>query len=127
MRNISDSFRRLCFNPKVIGALILVGVGVFVFAPNLASRVLPLLFVAACPLSMLLMGKAMSGHHESAETAAPSQPPAAALPSVGEQGSSDELASLRAEVEELRAQIEDGHVKNRDPAVEKSRTLDRPV
>ncbi|MGH2532800.1 MAG: heavy metal-binding domain-containing protein [Thermomicrobiales bacterium] len=51
----------MCFNKKVIGGLAIVALGVLVVAPNLFLTALPLLLVAACPLSMLLMGRAMMG------------------------------------------------------------------
>lgn len=37
------------------------GVGIWVVAPNLIGAALPLLLVAACPLSMLLMMRGMGG------------------------------------------------------------------
>lgn len=51
----------MCFNKKVIGGLAIVALGILVVAPNLFLGALPLLLVAACPLSMLLMGRAMMG------------------------------------------------------------------
>lgn len=50
---------RICLNPRVVAALIVVGGAVLVFTPSLAATALPLLILAACPLSMLLMGGAM--------------------------------------------------------------------
>ncbi|MGH9177761.1 MAG: DUF2933 domain-containing protein [Acidimicrobiales bacterium] len=52
---------KMCINWKVVGALALVGLGVFAAAPNLIGAALPLLVLAACPLSMLVMMRAMSG------------------------------------------------------------------
>lgn len=52
---------KMCFNWKVVAGLAAVGVGVWAVAPNLAGAVLPLLFVAACPLSMLFMMRGMQG------------------------------------------------------------------
>ena len=84
--------QQLCLNPKVVVALIAIAIGVFVFAPDLVSRVIPLLLLAACPLSMLLMGGAMMrSHHQTNDARIP--PQAAPL---------DEVASLQAEVESLR-------------------------
>lgn len=51
----------MCFNKKVIGSLLALGVAVFVLAPSVFSAALPLLLVAACPLSMMLMMKSMKG------------------------------------------------------------------
>lgn len=96
---MSDLLRRICLNPKVVGALILVAVLLFVFAPSVALSALPLLLVAACPLSMLLVGGAMiQGHRESADADSGRKPAP---------GSSEEIETLRAEVEALRARVDD--------------------
>ena len=50
-----------CFNKKVLAGLAVVALGILVVAPNLFLGMLPLLLFAACPLSMLFMGKAMMG------------------------------------------------------------------
>jgi hypothetical protein len=52
-----------CMNWKVIGGLAALGLGIWAFAPNLARAALPLLVLAACPLSMLLMMRAMRGQN----------------------------------------------------------------
>lgn len=44
-----------CFNPKVLFGLALAAGGIAVFAPKLLAAALPLLLLAACPLSMVLM------------------------------------------------------------------------
>lgn len=46
---------RMCLNWKVLVGLGLVGVGIWVVAPNLFLAALPILLLAACPLSMLAM------------------------------------------------------------------------
>lgn len=59
-----------CLNPKVLGGLAAVAVGLFVFAPQFALSLLPILLLAACPLSMILMpalmGKQMGGNSAAA-------------------------------------------------------------
>ncbi len=82
-----------CLNWKVIGALAAAGVGIYVFAPGWAAAALPLLIVAACPLSMLLMMRAMG-------------PMGSCKPTDGTDGAddADEVARLRAEVAALRAE-----------------------
>lgn len=52
---------KCCFNPKVLLGLGAVALGVLLFAPNLLASALPLLFVALCPLSMLIMMFGMRG------------------------------------------------------------------
>lgn len=95
-----------CFNPKVLGGLALVAGAVFLVAPGAFSAVLPLLFLAACPLSMVLMMRAMSGGQPSTRgsearqgaqngaSGAVSSPPSAEA----------EIARLRAEVDQLEAE-----------------------
>lgn len=48
-----------CFNPKVLAGLTLAALALFIYAPKLALAALPLLLLAACPLSMLLMMSSM--------------------------------------------------------------------
>jgi L-asparagine transporter-like permease len=81
-----------CLNWKVIAALAAVGIGLYVLAPGLAGAALPLLVVAACPLSMLLMMRAMG----SMGSCKPEDDTTSA--------NADELAQLRAEVAALRAE-----------------------
>src|SRR5260370_42554159 len=50
----------MCLNWKVVAGLAVVALGVWVFAPNLILAALPLLVVAACPLSMLIMMRGRS-------------------------------------------------------------------
>lgn len=56
---------RTCFNWKILAGLAVVGVGLYLVAPNQALGALPLLLLAVCPLSMMLMalfmGKGMAG------------------------------------------------------------------
>jgi hypothetical protein len=46
---------KACLNPKVLVGLAVVGVAIYLIAPNLIAAALPILLLAACPLSMLLM------------------------------------------------------------------------
>ncbi len=85
----------MCLNPKVIGALILVAGLVLIFAPRLLTPILPVLFLAACPLSMLIMAMVMRRHQAPA-------PPAA---SAGESG---ELTRLQTENEMLKSELASG-------------------
>ena len=82
-----------CLNWKVMAALAAAGLGVYVFAPGWAAAALPLLIVAACPLSMLLMMRAM-GSMGSCKT----------TDRAGDADDADEVARLRAEVAMLRAE-----------------------
>jgi hypothetical protein len=50
---------KMCLNPKVLAGLVVAGVAIYLIAPNLIAAALPILLLAACPLSMLLMMWAM--------------------------------------------------------------------
>jgi hypothetical protein len=52
---------KMCLNWKVLAGLAAVGVGIYLVAPDLVLAALPILLLAACPLSMLLMMWAMRG------------------------------------------------------------------
>lgn len=52
---------KMCLNWKVLAGLGAAGVGLYLVAPGLAVAALPLLLLAVCPLSMLLMMKGMQG------------------------------------------------------------------
>lgn len=107
-----------CFNPKVLGGLALTALAVFLVAPGTFSTALPFLVALACPLSMVLMMRGMSGgkcrsrgseanqeHQTGATDAAPSMSAAEA-----------EIARLRAEVDQLKA--EQGARAEADPAID---------
>lgn len=46
---------KMCLNWKVLTALAVTGLGIGLLAPGLFGRALPILLLAACPLSMLVM------------------------------------------------------------------------
>jgi hypothetical protein len=50
---------KMCLNWKVLASLAAVGVGVYLFAPGLLVEAVPILLLAVCPVSMLLMMWAM--------------------------------------------------------------------
>ena len=86
----------MCINWKVVAGLAVAGLGVFAFAPNLIGAALPVLVLAACPLSMVVMMRAMSGRGRCDTHNAGSEGGAATA------SNQDELAELRAEVAQLR-------------------------
>ncbi len=53
---------QMCLNWKVLAGLAVVGVGIWIVAPQFGLVALPLLLIAACPLSMLFMMRGMSGN-----------------------------------------------------------------
>ena len=91
---------KMCTNWKVTGGLALLGLAVFAAAPNLIGAALPLLVVAACPLSMLLMMRAMSG---GGRCQTDSDKSAVENATAGGDTTA-ELTRLRAEVDQLRSE-----------------------
>ena len=63
---------QMCLNWKVLVGLAVVGLAVWVVAPQLVLAALPLLLIVACPLSMLVMMGRMRG----GQSAQANQPPA---------------------------------------------------
>lgn len=53
-------FLRAYLNPRVLASLGIIGLAIAVLAPNLVVAAVPLLLLAACPLSMVVMMRAMS-------------------------------------------------------------------
>src|SRR2546428_7158602 len=72
----------MCLNWKVLAGLAVVGLIVLVVAPQFIWAALPILLVAACPLSMLFMMRGMSGNGNVAASQ-PSQMQGEQLPAVG--------------------------------------------
>lgn len=80
---------KCCLNWKVIAGLVVVGAGIFALAPDLALSALPILLLAICPLSMMLMMRGMQGNEGEAE----------------EQGAAQEAnLSREQQIDRLRAQ-----------------------
>ena len=89
---------KMRFNWKVIAALAVAGLGVAAFAPNLLRAALPLLLLAACPLSMVVMMRAMSGGNQCDDRSTGNGG------ETGTDAGSSELTRLRAELDQLRAE-----------------------
>ena len=68
-----------CMNPKFFAGIIAVGLAVALFAPGVGRSLGPLLIVAACPLSMIVMMAMMwrsSSSKASQATSSELEPPA---------------------------------------------------
>lgn len=61
-RTSTFHFLGMCLNWKILAGLAVVGLIVLVAAPQFIWAALPILILAACPLSMLLMMRGMSGN-----------------------------------------------------------------
>ncbi len=87
----------MCLNWKVIGALALVGLGIWAVAPNLIFAAAPILLFAACPLAMWLMMRGMTGQ----------QPGSHDRHAANEGAPPRDIATLKAEHARLTAELED--------------------
>ncbi len=90
----------MCFNWKVAAGLATVGVGIWAVAPNLIGAALPLLLVAACPLSMFFMMRGMGGGQCANQ---PQQAGANGLALSGA-GHDEQVAELKARATSLQEQ-----------------------
>jgi hypothetical protein len=91
----------VCLNWKVLAGLAVVGLGIWIVAPTLVGAALPLLLLAACPLSMLFMMRGMQGGQCPAppQTAEPASPPVSVALTRDEQ-----IAVLKAQLASVQAQ-----------------------
>lgn len=104
---------KACYDWRVITALGAVGVGVILLAPNLIGAALPLLLVAACPLSMMVMMKTMGGHQAGAD-------PATATPADRAEQIRTELAASRLKQQRLTNELEQLDSESGAPATARS-------
>lgn len=67
-----------CMNPKLLAGIVVVGIAVAVLAPGVGRSVGPLLILAACPVSMIvmmtLMGRRSSTTPEHTDCGSDAQP-----------------------------------------------------
>ena len=84
---------RMCINKRVVAGLAVVALVVFAVAPQLLGALAPVLVMAACPLSMVLMMRGMSGRDRPATDA--------------ESAASEDrrLGELEEEVNRLKAEL----------------------
>lgn len=98
---------KCCLNRKVIVGLAVVAVGVLAIDAHAFTRLLPYLFFAICPLSMLLMmwgmsrSKAGGGVGSCSSMSNASGARGAAIPA---RAPASELAQLRSELDRLQSE-----------------------
>ena len=95
MRNLLG----MCFDPRVLGGLAVVGVGIWLVAPQLIAPALPILLLLVCPLSMLFMARMMGDSMKDTSSASPANRLAAL---------EREQARLDAEISRTRAELTPG-------------------
>src|SRR5437899_2845206 len=92
----------MCLNWKVVVGLAVVGLIVLVVAPQFIWAALPLLIVAACPLSMLFMMGGMSG----GESQNAGQPAEMSYSPAVELTDDEQVAELQSRLSSVQAQQE---------------------
>ena len=97
----------MCLNWKVVGGLAVIAIIIGIIAPKLLLGAIPLLIVAACPLSMLFMMRGMQ-RGQSQQVQQPSSYPEQENLSYLE-GLADEerIAALKAQLAHTEAQQQD--------------------
>ena len=94
----------MCLNRKVLAGLAVVAGVVLILAPQFIWVALPILLVAACPLSMLFMMRGMSGSGNQSASQ-PAQPQENRLPAA--RSTRDEhLAELKSRLSGVQAEQE---------------------
>ncbi len=88
----------MCLNWKVIAGLAVVGLATWAVAPGFAVAALPLLILAACPLSMLLMMRGMQGGQ------CASRPQQASSPARLGLTRDEQLTELRTQLTDIQEQ-----------------------
>ena len=89
-----------CMNPKVLAGTAAFVVAIAVLVPGVIGSAAPLLLMLVCPVSMLLVMRSMGARHDGGAIA-----PAPVDHAAGTAGA--ELVTLRAEVDQLRAELRD--------------------
>lgn len=111
-------FLRACYDWRVITVVTAVGIGTYVTAPRLVATVVPLLLLAVCPLSMLLMMRSM-GSQEAAE---PVIDVAEASPTALRR----KLAAIARQQTQLTAELEALEDRDRREAIPDRESRDGP-
>jgi len=88
-----------CIDWKVVAGLAAVAVGFFMFRPRLFTAVLPVLLVAACPLSMLVMMWGMRGMGQPNQRPTPAPHPLADR----QRSPHEQIAGLRSQLSDLQS------------------------
>jgi len=94
-----DTDVRMCLDKRVLAALAAVAVILLAVSPQTLGAAAPILVMAACPLSMLVMMRVMNRRDESAEGASDAQHPSAPL------AADADVRQLEEEVNRLRGEL----------------------
>lgn len=92
----------MCIDKRVVGGIVGAGGLLWWLAPGAFAAALPLLIVAICPLSMLVMMKAMNNDQSGTPSQAPA-PPAEAPAHPGGPDGRDDVAAIVAAASNIDA------------------------
>ena len=90
-----------CLNKNVLIGLAAVAVALLVLEPSWLLTALPLLILAACPLSMMIMMRHMSSQSGSGNSCGTGEP--AGTPTVADADQNREMRSQQPELRALKA------------------------
>ncbi len=99
------SMLRHCLNPKVLIGLGAAGLVIWLVQPQLIRPILPVLFLLACPLSMVLMMRAMHRPSDEEDSKATAVSGATVAPDRATE-LKERLTRARAEQEVVQSEIE---------------------
>lgn len=99
-------FNSCCMNWRVIVGLAAVGLGVWLVAPGLVAGAVPLLIVAMCPLSMLVMMGGMPRGQGSSQSACATQSSPASQPRGVARTREEQLAALQEQLSSVHVQYD---------------------
>ena len=108
----------MCLNWKVVAALAVVGLIVGIVAPQLLLGAIPLLILAACPLSMLFMMRGMQGGGQSS-----SQSPQVRPSRIEGNTREERIAALKGQLASTQAQLEALSQETAEPEIPKASVI----
>ena len=108
----------MCFNWRVVAALAVVGLIIGVVASQLLLGAIPLLILAACPLSMLFMMRGMQGGRQSS-----SQSPQVRPSRIEGNTREGQIAALKGQLASTQAQLEALSQETAEPEIPKASVI----
>ena len=108
----------MCFNWRVVAALAVVGLIIGVVASQLLLEAIPLLILAACPLSMLFMMRGMQGGRQSS-----SQSPQVSPSRIEGNTREGQIAALKGQLASTQAQLEALSQETAEPEIPKASVI----
>lgn len=99
-------FTSCCMNWRVIVGLAAVGLGVWLVAPGLVAGLVPILIVAICPLSMLVMMGSMLRGEKASQGACTTQSRRDSQPAGVALTRAEQIAALQEQLSRVHVQYD---------------------